>query len=423
MASPFYKNAYYMLANSGVAALTGFFFWLVSARFYTARDVGLASATLSSVVFLASIADMGLSISLIRFLPSATNRLSLINTSFTVGVLASFLAGAIFLTGLNLWSPALLLVRENPLLASLFLLLLPLSAVSVMGDRVFIALRIAKYGFIRHLLIILEIPLAVALVSWLHVAGILMAAGIAVGLSVAFSLFVLLPRIQRGYFPWPGLQREYLKQTFGYSMGNHVSFLLLGAPGWIFPLLVVNLLGPEQNAYFYISWTIGVTLAAIPSAISYSFFAEGSHDENGLLHFATSALKLSLLLVVPAIAVIFVVSNRLLLLFGRAYSEEGLLLLRVLALSTLPGTFNTVYLTYRRVTKEVGLVLGISGAIALLSLVAGYLLVPRLGVLGAGLGYLGAQTVVALWLGANLYVRNLSARGHKTEKVEENVRR
>ena len=396
-----------MVIHWGSAYLIGFFFWVLSARYYSAEDMGLASATISALVLTANIADLGLGFGLIRFLPGFSDKKGFINTCFTLAFFASVLAGIVFLAGLNIWSPALLFLRNNPFYIAFFCLYIILSSISVMSDKVFIALRQVKFSFIRSLVMILEIPLVIALAPLLGAAGILLATGVAVGISVACSLFLFLPRIQRPYFPWPTLHWEVITRIFRYSIGNHLSWLLLYTPNWVLPLLVVNRLGPEQNAYFYISWTVGVTVVAIFSSISYSLFAEGSHDEKRLFSLGISAFKLSLLLLVPVITLIFIGGSKLLLLFGPVYSEQGTGLLRLLALSALPASFNHIYITYKRVTKELRVVVGISGAIALLALGGSYLLLPRLGLIGPGWAYLGAHTLIASWLVIHFLLRDM----------------
>ena len=50
----------------------------------------------------------------------------------------------------------------------------------------------------------------------------------------------------------------------------------------ILPIMVLNVLGAEQAAYYYIAYAIAALLFMIPSAISMSLFVEGSHGEEGV---------------------------------------------------------------------------------------------------------------------------------------------
>jgi len=44
---PRFKNAYFLMFSSLTSAGSGFFFWLIAARFYSVADIGLASAIIS----------------------------------------------------------------------------------------------------------------------------------------------------------------------------------------------------------------------------------------------------------------------------------------------------------------------------------------------------------------------------------------
>ena len=48
----FFTNAYFMVIHWVSAYLIGFFFWVLSARYYSAEDMGLASATIAALVFI-----------------------------------------------------------------------------------------------------------------------------------------------------------------------------------------------------------------------------------------------------------------------------------------------------------------------------------------------------------------------------------
>jgi hypothetical protein len=71
VAIPLYSNAFYLMLNTGVMAVFGFFFWIVVARFYTEAEVGLGSAIISAMSLISIMGLVGLNISLVRFLPHA----------------------------------------------------------------------------------------------------------------------------------------------------------------------------------------------------------------------------------------------------------------------------------------------------------------------------------------------------------------
>ena len=66
-----YRNAIYLMLNSAMYALTGFFFWIVAARLYPPEVVGLASSVIAAIGLLSLLSTLGLDYGLLRFLPAA----------------------------------------------------------------------------------------------------------------------------------------------------------------------------------------------------------------------------------------------------------------------------------------------------------------------------------------------------------------
>ena len=162
--------------------------------------------------------------------------------------------------------------------------------------------------------------------------------------------------------------------------------------------MVVNVLGAEQNAYFYIGWMMAGLLFAIPRAVSQSLFAEGSHFEDKLKENVTKSLKVTYLLLVPAVIVLILAGKWVLLAFGQSYSANALHLLWVLSVSSLPLAINSIYFTILRVTGRIKELVAIWGFIVLATLLVSYLIMPVTGIIGIGYAWLGAHAVVAIYV-------------------------
>ena len=78
LSDPLFKNAYFLMLSSVTSAGSGFFFWLITARFYPAEEVGLASA----IGLIGMLSLLGFDISLVRFCPRE-DKAELINTCMT----------------------------------------------------------------------------------------------------------------------------------------------------------------------------------------------------------------------------------------------------------------------------------------------------------------------------------------------------
>ncbi len=397
--TPLYSNAFYLMLNTAVMALCGFFFWMVVARFYPEAEVGFSSAIISAISLIAIISLVGLNTSLIRFLPQADKPQELINSCYVLGGLVSLVVASIFIVGLGFWSPALAFVRQNAIFTAAFIVFALLWTLSSLVDYTFIAKRRAGFVLSKNTIYsVLKIPLPILFVLFSRTFGIVASWGIAIAVALAISLFLFLPRVQKLYKPAPNLRLGLIKDMWRYSGGNYLTNLLASSPPLILPLMVVNLLGAEQNAYFYIAWAIAGLLSAIPGAISQSLFAEGSHFEDKLRENVTKSLKFTFLLLVPAVIVLVLVGKWLLLLFGQGYSLNALRLLWILSLSSLPLAINHLYTSILRVKSRLKELMAIWGFIALAVLLVSYLIMPATGIIGIGYAWLGAQAAVAIYV-------------------------
>ena len=393
-----YRNAVYLMLSSIVLGLTGFFFWVVAARLYPVEGVGLASAAISAMGLLALLSTLGLDYGLIRFLPQAGGgSRDMMNTCFTIGAITAIALSLIFLAGLPLWSPALLSIRAHPAFIAAFVMFTVAITLQSFTRQTFIAERRTEFAVWQGLIfgLLRFVPL-VALAALFHTFGIFASWGIAASIAVAISISLLIPRVEARYLPFPVVKKEIVKDIAHFSGANYIATLIGGMPHFILPLMVINLLGAEQSAYFYIGYAIANILLTIPMATSFSLFAEGSYDEENLARDVRRSLKLVLLILIPAIVIVFLLGDKILLLFGEAYSENATRLLWCLALSALPAGINTIYFGKKRVEKRMRSVMVLSALVTAAILGLSYFLLPRMGIIGAGIACLIGRGLVSL---------------------------
>jgi len=394
-----YRNAIYLMLNFTMYALTGFFFWIAAARLYPVEIVGLASSAISAIGLLSLLSTLGLDYGLIRFLPLAGEKArEMINSCLTIGSSVSIIAALIFLVGINVWSPALLPIRENLLFLFAFIIFALANTLQSFYTQCFIAARKSRFSMAQGWLVgfLRFIPL-VMLASSFKSFGIFFSWGIAVSIAVLVSLAFYMPRAYHGYRPLPSIRKEVVSQMLRFSFANYVTNILWMIPQLVLPIMVVNLLGADQNAYFFIGWSIAGMVFMIPAATSLSLLAEASQDEQKLHQELKKSLKLILLLLVPAIILLLVLGNNILQLFGKVYSEKAPQLLWILAVSALPLSLNHVYFTIKRVEKKMKSVICLAGFTAVTTLGLSYVLMPVMGINGAGVSWLISQSTAALF--------------------------
>ena len=208
----------------------------------------------------------------------------------------------------------------------------------------------------------------------------------------------------QGFRYRPALQRAAVNEMTHFASANYAATVLWSAPVFLLPLLVANLAGPEAAAYFYVATAVGGLVAMIPWAVSASLFADGSHDEEQLVRYTLESGR-AILLLVPAVAAVLLLGDRVLLLFGKTYSAEGARLLQVMALATLPLAVNFLFFSVRRVQRRMAGVVASTAWILAATLGLSVVLLPRVGLVGVGVAWLAAQSSVAMVLVARYILR------------------
>ncbi len=398
--SSLHRNAFYLIANTLVSSALGFIFWIVAARFYAPADVGLAAALIAVANLLAVFSNLGFNFGVVRFLPNAKDPAKLVNTCLNFVAGASLILSALFLLLMPILSPALLFAREKAVFALSFMSIVLVWAIFPLVDHVFVAKRTSNLVIVKSTVFnALKIPLAI-FAAYLGAFGIFASWGVAMAIAGGVALLFFIPRILPGFIPSLTIDRAVINDIIHFSLGNHVAHLLYLAPSLILPLMVVNLLGGQMNAYFYVAFMIVEILFVIPTAVSQSLFAEGSTKKESVGEYIRNSLKMIYLLMIPAIVILLLLADELLLLFGPEYSIHGSGLLRVFALSGFFLGVNLTYITLLRLEKKVGEIIAISGFLALGILSLSYfLLISTGGIVAVGYSWLAIQGIISIYAG------------------------
>lgn len=409
---PLYRNALFLIINSTLTGAVGLVFWILAARFYLTEDVGLASATISAIMLLAMLATIGLNYGLIRFLPdSGKDANAMINTCLTISGLASIIMAIIFIAGLGFWSPALLFLRQDPIILVIFVIFTFSYTLYTMLAQTFVAKRRAGFTLAQGAIFnLVRLPLIILFTAYFAAFGIYASWGTGAVLAIGASLFWFLSRVQAGYRPLPIIRVRAVNQMVRFSFANYIAALLWSAPGFILPMMVINLVGAEANAYFYVGWTIASVLSTIPLGTSLSLFTEGSYQEERLGQDTRRSLKLTFGLIIPAIVLILVFGDKILLIFGASYSENATTLLQVLALSLIPLSLNAIYFGVKRVEMKMKSVIGPTAFITVATLVMSWIFLHQMGIMGVGLAWLSSQGVVALGIIISFILKRAALR-------------
>jgi O-antigen/teichoic acid export membrane protein len=272
-----------------------------------------------------------------------------------------------------------------------------------MGNA-FIAQRRANFTMINNLISALS-QLALILILMLFIrsfSSIIIAFVFSGAIALIISALFFLPRTLPGFRLFPTINRNIVNAIIHFSFTNYIASMIWAFTIYVLPVMVVNRLGAEANAYFYISWTMGGVLSTIAGATTIALFAEGSFDERKLVSDVWRCLKMTYLLLIPAAVIVFFLADKLLLLYGAAYSLKGTTLLRIMCIATLPLSLNSIYMSILKVKKQTSILILLAIVVAVITLITGYLLLPRIGITATGIGWLASQSIVAIFVGSRL---------------------
>jgi O-antigen/teichoic acid export membrane protein len=398
--TPLYGNAFYLILSNGMSSALGFVFWLVAARIYTTDEVGIASAAISAIALVGMISHLGLGFGLIRFLPgTGREAVPVINSCLVVVMLVTTLVALVYVAGIRWWSPALGAFHGSAVDILIFVAYGAATSVSTILEDATIASRRSVFVMGKALIFNgLKLALLPLMAYAWRSMGIFNAWGIALIVSILFTLLFFLPRVYPGYRFGVSARPEQLRNLVRFSAGNYVAQFLTMAPGLILPLLVVNLLGAQANAFFYIAWAFATAVMMIPTSISMSLFVEGSYDEARLWASFIKSLKITLLILIPLAMLVFVLADRLLVLYGGAYAASSTTLLRWLTVALVPASVVRIYYGVLRAQHRLRLLISLNLFIAAATLIGSYLLLPGMGINAAGLAWISSNTAVLLWI-------------------------
>ena len=393
MLQSMFKNSIFPLLAAVVTSGFGFLFWLVTARLYDDHEVGLAATLTSTFILIATFSLVGFDTATIRFLEKERDKNKSITTGLAVvGIAACTLACVYILLAPHL-SPALSTLTDSPLTATLFTLFAVFAALNMYTDAIFLAYRKTQYTLaIDTAFSALKVCLPFAFIEW-GAFGIFLAGAVAQASGFLLSISALVRSF--GYRPSFHIDHEFIAHTKRFSRDNYLADIIGFIPIAALPILVTNLYGPAQAAYYSIVMLIAGLLFTIPSSVMNALLAESSFDEGSTTPHLRNAGGIVALLLLPAMAILLLFGSLILTAFGGAYSAEGSSLLTMLTLACIPVAASLLYATLFRMAKDTGALL-VRSVVFATGVALFFPIFSFLGLLGVGVSYLCSATLSAI---------------------------
>lgn len=398
--TPLFRNAYALIVNTGITALLGFAYWVVAARLFSSRDVGLAAAAISAMTLLAGISLFNLEAVLVRFIPIAgLHTMRLTAAVYILCGTAAVITASIFILALDLLEPTLRFLKENAggawfvVATTAWMMFVLQDGIMVgLGRAVWVPIENAVFGALKLALLLFFAgtgPFGI-FESW-SIAAVIVVVPFT---AIIFRRFV--PSHMGATSPdRPALTLAALRK---YATADYVGAMFDLAAISLLPLIVTHIAGPVQNAFFYQSWIIAYTLILVANNTSRALTVEAAKDEGQVHAYGRTVFTHTLKLLIPAVAAIVLLAPILLQVFGQEYADGGAASLRILALAAIPHVVVLMALVTARVQHRMREVIAIQAATAVIVLGGAILLIGPLGSEGAAIAWLAGQTIVAIVL-------------------------
>ena len=399
VALPLVRNTGALVLNTGLNAVLGLGYWVVAARLYAPGTVGLGAGAISGMMFVASVGWIGLQQVLLRYLPVAgPGSRRLIGTVYAAAMAIALGAALAFLAYAS-GQPTLSFLTADGGTTLGFLGAVAVWVVFSLQDPSLIGLGRAPWVPIENLAFgAAKLGLLAAFAGlaspWAIFGSWILGAAWLVVVVNALLRRLPAPAATSSPADPPGLGR-----IARFAIGQHVIAVVVAAPDSLAPLLILALLGDEATAFYYAAWTISFSVRLLAVNLGSAVTVEGA-SRGGPRSAAsgTAALpdphairRLVALVIVPAVALAWMLAGAVMSVYGARYATEATDLLRLLLLAVVPFTGVTLFVVGERLAERTGPSLAVAAFVTATTLALDVVLLPRIGIAGAGVASLSAQ--------------------------------
>ncbi|MFF7386365.1 lipopolysaccharide biosynthesis protein [Streptomyces griseoluteus] len=395
--NPLFRNAYALMLNTGISAVLGLGFWLAAARYYSESAVGQGSAAIAAMKLLAGLTAVTLTGALARFIPVAGRATArLIFRTYAGSSLVVAVAAGVFLLTLDMWGPSYRFLH-GPANGLGFLAAVVAWNVLTLQDGVLTGLRSAPWVPVGNTVFsAVKLGLLVAFAVAIPTAGVFVSWVAAIATSVLPLGWLVFRRlVPRHTAATEGRAHPPTLREIGrFLAGDYTGSLFSLGVVYLVPVIIASQVSAEDNAYFYITTTIGGTTNLLAINMGASLTVEGSHDPARLAANTRAALRRMARIMLPVAGVLFVGAPWILGVFGAGYADAATPLLRWFAVgAVLRVVMETYFAVLRAQSRTAGLA-WLQGLLCVLVLALTLLLLPRMGLTGAGVAEISSLAVI-----------------------------
>lgn len=392
---PLFQQSFLLALSNATSAGGGFIAWSTAAHYATPDAIGIATGLFASCSFLSYMTSLAFPYGLLHYGHGRAGPRIFYQASVYTSV-TSVVAAVIFATGSVWWDPSLTPWLDYGSAIALFCLFNIVVSISTLIDAYLVAHRRAGLAFGRNFFVALAKIggiAAIAKTGTLDAAKIYCLMLAPLGLSVflitaAFGVGLLTYRPQAD-------DEDLLRTFFSYSVRTFPSALLDGAPLFLLPVLALRLVGPVDNAYFYVAWSVSGVIGLLATSVGQVALRETSSVDN-YRSIASRATQMAMSVTVATVTVLLVSARLILEIFGSKYASEAVGPLRILLISAIPAAYVTVNMALFRGQKRFRSLTIASVVYAVMSISATVICGALAGLTGVCVGWLIGMSLSAL---------------------------
>jgi O-antigen/teichoic acid export membrane protein len=397
--TPLYRNAYALIISDTSNSALGLIYWTLAARVYSTEQVGLNSAAISTMIFLAGLSQLSLLGVMVRYIPRAGKATSsLIGVGYGLVLTLAAAVCGVFFVGLDIWAADLFLVSSPGFIAALIGATLVWSIFSLQ-DTVLAGLRQAPWVPVANAVFgVGKIVLLVAFAGTVQDFGIFASWTIPAALLVVPLNFLIFTRLVPPHAVKTANDAISLapRHLFRYVIGDSLGSVFAIISTTLLPLLVTSETSATDNAHFYLPWIVAYSLHLITNNLGTSLTVEGATDQAQLRSYSRRTLLQMGRLLLPLVALVVLAAPLILRVFGETYAAEGTTLLRVLTLTIVPYAIIVITMSAARVQGQTSIIAWMRGVACVLVIGLSWVLLPIVGINGVGFAWLFGHSVVAI---------------------------
>lgn len=395
-----FRTAHLLMLNTVMTAGLGFAFWILAARLYSPERVGVNSALIAVLMTVSTLCQVNLGSVFVRFLPESTRPARLIVLGYAVAAGFSLVVATCVALIAPHVATDLSVLGSNRLIGVIWVVSVALWCVFALQDGALTGLRAARWIPVENTSFgVLKIAALLILAAFGAAQGMLLAWVLPMAVLVVPVNLIIFRRAVPAHVPahTDGIvnrfgRRRLIRYLGMASVATSIDQGMLAA----LPILVVAILGATQNAYFYIAFTIVATLELLADNIVTALTVEGIHASHRLRELTRAVGRRFLVLLLPATLLLILAAPIALLFFGRTYADHGTTVLRLLALASIFRGAIWLYMAVARIQGRGLVLLAVSAATSIGTLVFTSVFAHLWGLNGVGFGWLVSNVLVAI---------------------------